>query len=103
MDENLKTIFEGMEKNKKFDFVVEHNEMTYFIETNFFNNSGSKIDAEAHRLIEISKNINKSDKYRFLYITDGKGWLSTKSEFKQVIQDIDYIYFIDDLKTNIFE
>lgn len=102
-DIDLKNIFQTIMKDKKFDFVVNHNDITYFIETNFFSGNGSKIDSEAHRLIEISQNINKSKKYRFIYITDGIGWLKTKSELQQIIQDIEYVYFIEDLKTNIFE
>lgn len=86
-------------KNKVLDYVFKYKNIIYLVEVNYFNRSGSKISGEATRLIKlnefINKQINRSNsnkKYKFLYITDGVGWLNNKSYLTNVLEQIDDCY-----------
>src|SRR5699024_8708438 len=54
------------EKNKVFDFVFKYNDITYCVETNFFNGGGSKINSEADRFIALNKYIKNNTNMRFI-------------------------------------
>lgn len=94
-----------MSKNKlkKFDFIVFHKNITYLIEVNFFSDGGSKLDTIANHFKILSQEINRFDKYKFIWITDGIGWKTTINEFKDAYNCVDYLYTLNDLKKNIFD
>lgn len=39
----------------------------------------------------------------FIWITDGKGWLSTKNNLKEAYQEIDKLYTIVDLEKGVLK
>lgn len=67
---------------KRFDFVI-YDTVTYLIETNFYNTGGSKLNEVARSYTELSKKISQNPKYRFVWITDGKGWLQAKNKLEE--------------------
>lgn len=64
---------------KRLDYVFEYENITYLVELNYFNTSGSKINGESSRLMSLNNFINqyckdnKIKNLKFLYVTDGIG------------------------------
>ena len=87
---------------KRFDFVVETSEKIFGIETNFYASGGSKLNetARSYKMIaEESKNISG---FKFVWITDGKGWKSARKNLKETFLVLDTLYNISDLEGGIF-
>ena len=88
--------------NKRWDFAVKTGSNIYVIETNFYTSGGSKLNetARSYRLIaEESKNING---FVFVWITDGKGWLSARNNLQETFNVLDTLYNISDIEHGIF-
>ena len=90
---------------KRFDFVVTTPTKTYLVETNFYNSGGSKLNEVARAYSELAPKINQYDKYEFVWITDGMGWLTAKSKLEEAYRIIPRVYnltsiseFIDEVK-----
>lgn len=64
---------------KHFDFVIKTQKKTYLIETNYYNGGGSKLNETARAYSDVAPKINRYDNYEFVWITDGQGWLSAKT------------------------
>lgn len=77
---------------KRFDFVIETPVKTYLIETNFYNVGGSKLNEVARAYSDIALKINCYPNYEFVWITDGRGWLSAKNKLKEAFGVIPSIY-----------
>lgn len=91
-------------RNKVFDFVVKDSSNHIFlIETNYYKASGSKLNETAKSYILLNEEINKSNKAKFMWITDGKGWLSVKNDLKSAYNSIEYLYNISDLENGILK
>ncbi|WP_407643635.1 type II restriction endonuclease [Campylobacter portucalensis] len=84
---------------KRFDFVINTKNKIYFIETNFYNLGGSKLNEVARSYIEINAKISLNNKYGFVWVTDGRGWLSAKNKLEEAYKSIE-IYNLSNL--NIF-
>lgn len=80
---------ELMKRKADFILIRENNKMIN-IETNFYNVSGSKpqeiVDAYINRQEELKKL-----KINFIWITDGPGWKSSKSQIKKALEKIDFV------------
>ncbi|WP_445141531.1 DpnII family type II restriction endonuclease [Campylobacter sp.] len=74
--------------HKRFDFVVKSGELTYLIETNFYNVGGSKLNEVARAYIKIAQEISRFNGFKFVWITDGQGWLSSKNELKEAYKSV---------------
>ena len=68
---------------KRFDFVIETKTKTYFIEVNFYSSNGSKLNEVAPSYSDIAPQINSISGFEFVWITDGKGWLSAKNKLEE--------------------
>lgn len=77
---------------KRFDFVIKTKENTYLIETNFYNGGGSKLNEVARSYTDLAPKINQYDKFEFVWITDGQGWLSAKNKLQEAFTHIPHIY-----------
>lgn len=77
---------------RKFDFVVETHAKTYLIEVNFYSASGTKPDTIVRSYPELASKINKLDRYEFVWITDGTGWIKSKEILSSYFQTIGSIY-----------
>ncbi|WP_336244381.1 DpnII family type II restriction endonuclease [Campylobacter sp. RM16192] len=73
---------------KRFDFVIKAGELTYLIETNFYNTGGSKLNEVARSYIEISHKVSLYDRFKFVWITDGQGWLSAKNKLEEAYKSV---------------
>lgn len=83
---------------KRFDFVIKTKIKTYLIETNFYNSGGSKLNEVARSYSEIALKINQYSNYEFVWITDGKGWLSAKNKLEEAFSIIPNVYNLISLK-----
>lgn len=77
---------------KRFDFCIATPKMTYLIETNFYSGGGSKPSEVARAYQEVETILLKSDKFTFVWITDGIGWKTAKTVFGEAYKDIRYVY-----------
>lgn len=97
LDEENKT-------NKRFDFVIKSKSSNLLlIETNFYSSSGSKLNETARSYSKLSNDIKKIDGVEFVWITDGKGWYSTKNNFREAYDIIEHLYTIEDLDNGVLE
>lgn len=77
---------------KRFDFVIKTKKKTYFIETNFYNTGGSKLNEVARAYSDVAPKINQYANYEFVWITDGQGWLSAKNKLEEAYNIIPSLY-----------
>lgn len=66
--------------NKKFDFFFKLKNKKYLVECNFYNGGGSKINEVIKSYVELNNQVERND-YEFIWITDGRGIKTTKSQF----------------------
>jgi type II restriction enzyme len=86
---------------KRFDFVIKTKKKTYLIETNFYNGGGSKLNETARSYSDVAPKINQYEKYEFVWITDGQGWLSAKNKLEEAYSIIPSMYNLSTLKVFI--
>lgn len=82
---------------KRFDFVIRTKKKIYLIETNFYNSGGSKLNEVARAYTDIAPKINQYEKFEFVWITDGQGWLSAKNKLGEAYSLIPSIYNLANL------
>lgn len=83
---------------KRFDFVIKTKKDTYLVEVNFYSKGGGSKPSEVARAYsELSPKINRIDGYKFVWITDGKGWDGVGS-FKEAYEEIPYIYNLTNIQ-----
>lgn len=86
---------------KRFDFVIKRPQMIYGIETNFYTSSGSKLNETARSYKTLALETKDLDYFRFVWITDGKGWLSAKNNLKETFDVLPDLYNLTDLDNGI--
>ena len=91
---------------KRFDFVIKTSQKTYFIETNYYNSGGSKLNEVARAYSDVAPKINQYPNYEFVWISDGQGWLTAKNKLEAAFNIIPCVYnlatvavFIERIKT----
>lgn len=80
------------EDKKRFDFVIETSANKYLIEVNFYSGGGSKLNEVARAYSELSPKINAVDGFEFVWITDGKGWMSARNKLEEAFYAIPHVY-----------
>ncbi len=88
---------------KRFDFVVKTASCIYAIETNFYSGGGSKLNETARSYEMLATQSALVEGFKFIWITDGKGWLTAKNNLRQTFDMMGDIYCINDLELNVFE
>lgn len=77
---------------KRFDFVITTPVKKYLIEVNYYSGGGSKLNEVARSYTDVSKKINSTSEYEFVWITDGQGWLSAKNKLEGAFNVIPRLY-----------
>ncbi len=95
---DLSSISAGGTSTKRWDYVVKTDSCVYAIETNFYASNGSKLNETARSYKMIAKEAKDIPGFKFVWITDGKGWESAKRNLKETFDVLDTIYNINDLK-----
>lgn len=83
---------------KRFDFVIPYKNKIFAIETNFYQSSGSKLNETARSFKNIAISSENIPNFEFVWITDGKGWNSAKSNLAETFSVMDHLYSIQDLQ-----
>lgn len=82
---------------KVFDFLIRTKKNTYLIETNFYNGGGSKLNEVSRAYMRTNEAIEQVDSYKFVWITDGAGWLSAKNKLQEAYNQIEHVYNLQTL------
>lgn len=78
--------------DRKFDFAV-FNKVTkrlFLFETNFYNDTGSKLKSVCGEFKTLNSQLKKQD-ITFIWITDGKGWEKTARPLREAFDELDYV------------
>ncbi len=86
---------------KRFDFVIKCDRCIYGVETNFYIGGGSKLNETARSYKTIALETAGLDYFRFVWFTDGEGWLSAKNNLKETFDVLDELYNIQDLENGV--
>ena len=86
---------------KRFDFVVVTNNSIYAIETNFYNSQGSKPNETARSYKTIAIEAKEIKGFKFVWFTDGKGWMPSRHNLEETFDVMENIYNINDLENGI--
>uniref|UniRef100_UPI002632205B DpnII family type II restriction endonuclease n=1 Tax=Brachyspira sp. TaxID=1977261 RepID=UPI002632205B len=100
---NLSEISNNGKTVKRFDFVIKTKDKVYGIETNFYASSGSKLNETARSYKQISQEASKITNFKFVWFTDGKGWMDARNNLEETFEVMDYIYNIKDLEDGIIK
>ena len=98
---DLSCISNEGDTEKRFDFVIKRPQMIYGIETNFYTSSGSKLNETARSYKTLALETKDLDYFRFVWITDGKGWLSAKNNLKETFDVLPDLYNLSELDAGI--
>lgn len=92
-----------IDKNsRRFDFAL-FNKLTkklYIIEVNFYSGGGSKLKATAGEYKSLNDFIKQQGLY-FIWITDGKGWMTALNPLEETFNHNDYVINLDMIKNGI--
>ncbi|MBR3281608.1 MAG: type II restriction endonuclease [Clostridia bacterium] len=88
---------------KRFDFVIKTDNMVYGIETNFYASGGSKLNETARSYKMIAEEAKNIKEFKFVWITDGSGWVSARRNLKETFDVLENIYCIKDLEEGVLK
>lgn len=90
--------------NKRFDFAVKGNSGDILlIETNFYKGGGSKLNETARSYTKLAQDLKDIRGVKFIWITDGIGWNTTKNNLREAYNIIEHLYTLEDLDSGILE
>lgn len=98
---NLSSISNKGKTVKCFDFVIKTKNTVYGIEVNFYASNGSKLNETARSYKYIAQESRKISNFKFVWFTDGKGWIKARKNLEETFDVMDYIYNIKDLEDGI--
>lgn len=100
--QEFKDLHRAFGKDEKcFDFVIQARQ-TFFIECSFYNGGGSKLNETARSYRELAKCFENLPCYRFVWVTDGRGWLKAKNKLQEAYESVE-IYNLNHLDCLINE
>jgi len=94
-----------IDKNsRRFDFALHNSKSKklYLIEVNYYSGGGSKLKATAGEYQYLNDFIKKQD-IEFIWITDGRGWLTALNPLEETFNHNDYVINLDMIKNGILE
>ena len=97
---NIELKMDKMER--RIDYAIKTSNNLYLIEVNYYSGGGSKLKATAGEYKELSDFI-KAQGYEFIWITDGKGWNTSKAPLKETFEHDDYIFNLNMIKDGVLE
>ena len=87
---------------KRWDFVVKRPSCIYVIETNFYSGGGSKLTETARSYKMIAEESRSIPGFKFVWITDGGGWMNARRNLEETFSVLADIYNIADMERNVF-
>lgn len=98
---NLSSLSGGNISTKRFDFVIKTDSTIYLIECNFYAQNGSKLNETARSYKMLAQEAKNIDGVKFIWITDGYGWLSAKRNLQETFEVLDTLYNINNLQNGV--
>ncbi len=98
---DLSSISNNGSAEKRFDFVIKCPNMIYGIETNFYSSPGSKLNETARSYKTITLETKDLDFFKFVWFTDGKGWINARNNLKETFDVLENLYNIKDLEDGV--
>ncbi|QIK86607.1 restriction endonuclease [Erysipelothrix sp. HDW6B] len=98
---DLSNISNQGKSEKRFDFVIKTDNSIYAIETNFYGSGGSKLNETARSYEMLATQSATIEGLKFVWITDGRGWLTARNNLRQTFDMLKDIYNIADLESGI--
>ena len=98
---DLSNISNAGKTEKRFDFVIKTPSMVYGIETNYYSTQGSKPNETARSYKMIAVEANEIQGFKFVWFTDGKGWIPSRHNLEETFDVMQHIYNIKDLEDGI--
>jgi type II restriction enzyme len=106
---NAKKIKEVFGKNvpvdkssRRYDYVIDNGKTLYIIETNYYSGGGSKLKSTAGEYRNLYDTL-KETKFKFIWITDGSGWMTTQKPLKETFEHNDYLMSLAMVEKGILE
>lgn len=87
---------------KRWDFVVKTPSCVYVIETNFYTGGGSKLNETARSYKMIAEEAKHISGFKFVWITDGGGWVSARRNLQETFNVLDTMFNIADMENGVF-
>ena len=87
---------------KRWDFVVKTPSSIYVIETNFYTSGGSKLNEIARSYKMIAEEASQIPNFKFVWITDGGGWISARRNLEEAFNVLETMYNITDMEHGVF-
>jgi len=87
---------------RRFDFAINTGYKLFLVETNYYNGAGSKLKATAGEYKTLFDLIEQ-DGHEFIWITDGKGWLTAKCPLEETFNHNRYILNLKMIELGILE
>lgn len=87
---------------KRWDFAVKTPACVYVIETNFYTSGGSKLNETASSYKMIAEEAKAVPAFKFVWITDGGGWMSARRNLEETFNVLDDLYNIADMEGGVF-
>jgi len=87
--------------SRRYDYVIDNGKELFIFETNFYCGGGSKLKSTAGEYRNLYDVLD--GKYKFIWITDGKGWLSTTRPLRETFDHNDYIFTLAMLEKDILD
>lgn len=87
---------------KRWDFAVKTPACVYVIETNFYTSGGSKPNETARSYKMIAEEAKAVPAFKFVWITDGGGWMSARRNLEETFNVLDDLYNIADMEGGVF-
>jgi len=89
--------------SKRWDFVVKTPNQIYVFETNFYTSGGSKLNETARSYKMIAEESKNCDGVTFVWVTDGKGWVSARKNLNETFDVMENLYNITDLENGVLD
>lgn len=88
---------------KRFDYVIITEKCVYACECNFYASGGSKLNETARSYKTLALESENISGFKFVWFTDGLGWISARNNLKETFDVLDDIYCIKELEKGILE
>ena len=100
---NLSTLSNDGKTVKRFDFVIISEKCVYACECNFYASNGSKLNETARSYKTLALESKDIEGFKFVWFTDGLGWMSAKNNLRETFDVLDTIYNIKELEEGILK
>lgn len=98
---NLSNLSNNGQTAKRFDYVIISEKGVYACECNFYASSGSKLNETARSYKTLALEAQNIPGFKFVWFTDGIGWILARNNLKETFDVLDTIYNIKELEDGI--